>query len=105
MTEKQKVENKIRALASALGLTPKPSQGRWYFYGPSPLGLASPDPGMDDSEAVAWLEAYRQDKENKKKVCPTCGRNLPDDAVAFEDLLAFVLVQPELENRGVRVSD
>jgi hypothetical protein len=52
------VRRQIVASARAAGLEPKPCYYetglRWFFYGPS--GLVSPDPGLSDQEAVAWLQ-------------------------------------------------
>lgn len=52
----------IEALAVARGLTTKPDKGKWYFYGPRPLALASPDTGLADDEALEWLRSYEDGK-------------------------------------------
>jgi hypothetical protein len=55
-------QEQILSLGREKELTPKPGikDGKllWWFYGPSPIGLASPDPGMDDDEAWEWLQRY-----------------------------------------------
>jgi hypothetical protein len=56
----QKVRNvrTILQLAQEHSLIPKPCGHKWYFYGPVPCGLASPDPGLDDEAALRWLAEY-----------------------------------------------
>lgn len=74
MRNRKTAEKRIREMAIGNGFAATISKGRWYFVGPA----LSPDTGLDDAEALHWLDIQRDNQKYEASLSDDVQRSLSE---------------------------